>query len=94
MVGSRAAFQGTLGGLRPRRLRVLAELLPPAHASTRCHPAEWRRLNGDQLAACQAQRRLPVCPSEYLPGCGHTVRPCGSLPTLILVTAPLYVSIR
>ena len=38
-----------------------------------------------------AQRRLPVCPNEKRPGCGHTVKPCGSRPTLILSTAPLSV---
>ena len=27
------------------------------------------------------QRRMPVCPSECRPGCGHTHRPCGPLPT-------------
>jgi hypothetical protein len=36
---------------------------------------------------------FPVCPSEYRPGCGHTVSPCGSAPTGIDVTAPLVVSI-
>src|SRR5713101_1206047 len=36
---------------------------------------------------------LPVWPREYRPGCGHTARPCGSLPTGILVTVPVLVSI-
>ncbi len=38
-------------------------------------------------------RMIPVCPNEYRPGCGHTVRPCGSMPTLILRTLPVLVSI-
>ncbi len=33
-----------------------------------------------------AQRKLPLCPSEYRPGCGKTARPCGPLPTLIRAT--------
>lgn len=37
-------------------------------------------------------RMIPVCPNEYRPGCGHTVRPCGSMPTLILRTLPVVVS--
>ena len=28
-----------------------------------------------------AQRRIPVCPSEYRPGCGQTQTPCGPAPT-------------
>ncbi len=39
-----------------------------------------------------AQRMFPVCPSEYRPGCGHTVSPCGSLPTGIDFTSPVVVS--
>ena len=39
-----------------------------------------------------AYRMFPVCPCEYRPGCGHTVSPCGSAPTGILVTAPDVVS--
>src|SRR3974390_2015563 len=37
-------------------------------------------------------RMLPVCPSEYRPGCGQTVSPCGSRPTGICFTAPVVVS--
>src|SRR5438105_3023913 len=38
------------------------------------------------------QRMLPVWPCEYRPGCGHTVSPCGSMPTGMRVTFPVVVS--
>ena len=38
------------------------------------------------------QRRMPVCPTEYRPGCGQTQSPCGWIPTGIFVTAPVVVS--
>ena len=41
-----------------------------------------------------AQRRIPVCPSEYRPGCGQTQRPCGPASTRIRARSrPLRVSI-
>ena len=39
----------------------------------------------------ETYRKFPVCPNEKRPGCGHTVRPCGSRPTATLSTAPLSV---
>src|SRR4051794_33832168 len=37
---------------------------------------------------------MPVCPSEYRPGWGHTHSPCGSDPTVILeIRWPSVVSI-
>jgi hypothetical protein len=33
------------------------------------------------------QRRMPVCPIEYRPGCGQTAMPCGPLPTRILCSS-------
>ena len=39
-------------------------------------------------------RRIPVCPSEYRPGWGHTQSPCGPAPTGILARRrPVVVSI-
>jgi Molybdopterin oxidoreductase Fe4S4 domain len=40
----------------------------------------------------RAQRMLPVWPREYRPGCGQTVSPWGSLPTRMVRTSPLVVS--
>jgi len=33
------------------------------------------------------QRRMPVWPIEYRPGCGHTAIPCGPAPTRILCSS-------
>ena len=33
------------------------------------------------------QRKLPVCPSEYRPGCGNTHTPCGPAPTGTLASS-------
>lgn len=39
------------------------------------------------------QRMFPVWPNEYRPGCGHTVRPCGSRPTGMRCSSfPVWVS--
>jgi len=41
------------------------------------HAYLWREMR-PRLAR---HRIFPVCPREYRPGCGHTVRPCGWWPT-------------
>src|SRR4051812_21121489 len=37
-------------------------------------------------------RKTPVWPSEYRPGWGQIVKPCGSVPTGMVFTAPVVVS--
>ena len=59
----------------------------PGHLAARAAPSK-RSTNPTRY------RKFPVCPNEYRPGCGHTVKPCGSRPTLIFSTAPLAVSKR
>jgi hypothetical protein len=47
---------------------------------------------GYSLEVTEVQRKLPVWPSEYRPGCGQTVRPWGSFFTGIVFTVPVVVS--
>ena len=45
-------------------------------------PTDWMRAGpGADRAEGWAHRVIPVWPSEYRPGCGHTHRPCGWDPT-------------
>ncbi|HEX5821961.1 MAG TPA: hypothetical protein VFY30_09360, partial [Solirubrobacterales bacterium] len=37
--------------------------------------------DGRRLGSLARHLKMPVCPSEYRPGCGYTQRPCGPLPT-------------
>ena len=39
------------------------------------------------VCPAEDQRVIPVCPSEYRPGWGHTVSPCGLSPTGILASS-------
>ena len=46
---------------------------------------------GPEVLPCERYRIFPVCPSEYRPGCGQTVSPCGIPPTGMVFTAPSLV---
>jgi len=50
----------------------------------RQRPARAHRLEGTDATPSvrpRAQRKMPVWPSEYRPGCGKTHSPCGPAPT-------------
>src|SRR5437762_3016892 len=79
-----------LAGLRSP-IPVRAEVSKPRIA---CIPTPFGLSLSKSPPHTNPYRKFPVCPSEYRPGCGHTVRPCGSRPTLILSTLPLAVSMR
>ena len=77
----------------PRKLVLITEV-PRGQLSCRRiplvgNPTLSRQRTGYGL---DAYRVLPVCPSEKVPGCGHTSRPCGPALTLIrLMRAPVAV---
>lgn len=51
------------------------------------------RIRVERASSATRYRMLPVWPSEYRPGCGHTHRPCGSRPTRMrCVSSPSEVS--
>ena len=88
------ALRPYMGGVEDRRSKCDRCLLSDADTRRRGPPLARRadRSRAIVRSLPTAQRMLPVCPSEYRPGCGHTVSPCGSLPTGIVFTSPVVVS--
>src|SRR5262249_9389092 len=79
--GERVAARGVLGEDHP------PARLPAVHrhrATTRTGEGERRGADECRCRRCEhSQRRMPVWPSEYRPGCGQTQTPWGPAPTLI-----------
>jgi len=76
-----------------REAATLAAVRPPA-TPEQAVPME-RGCDQDRrvepLSRCH--RRMPVWPSEYRPGCGHTQSPCGPFPTgMRAIKLPVVVS--
>lgn len=62
---------GALGSDHSLSRTVLASSVTPASNYT----------TPRDVIAASRQRRIPVCPNEYRPGCGQTARPWGPAPT-------------
>src|SRR2546422_5759773 len=106
---SNVHFMGPMPFGRGDRSRHLGGLHPSGRPAGRVEeagsPVCPSQSRGDSLSAGRepvkrpwtqarrAHRMFPVCPSEYLPGCGQTHRPCGSWPTFMrCVIRPVSVS--